>query len=160
MLPLCGLAPAALHAVVEQTMAPLFDAAICPRSTSSSSPGNLGARLLHVAGHPGVEYGGAAVRLQMAVEMVAYTAALTPIASTEGGAAASPTAETSRCLYVYALTGVWVEGSHQQARHRYLKPAPHQAGPMLWHHYLLCLSGCVAVSYVCRLRNGDTCCEQ
>jgi hypothetical protein len=92
LLPLCGLAPAALHAVVEQTMAPLFDAAYCPSSSggsgtaalASSRPGDLADTLLQVAGHPGVEYGGAAVRLQMAVEMVAYAAALTPLDNSVG----------------------------------------------------------------------------
>jgi hypothetical protein len=84
LLPLCGLAPAALHAVVEGAMAPIFGAAFCSRITSSSRPGDLGSTLLQVAGHPGVEYGGAAVRLQMAVEMVAYAAALTPVVAGDG----------------------------------------------------------------------------
>jgi hypothetical protein len=51
---------------------------------ASSRPGDLGSTLLQVAGHPGVEYGGAAVRLQMAVEMVAYAAALTPLDDGQG----------------------------------------------------------------------------
>jgi hypothetical protein len=80
LLPLCGLAPAALHAVVEQTMAPLFDATFRPRTASSSRPGDLNATLLQVAGHPDVENGQPSVRLQMALEMVAYAAALTPLA--------------------------------------------------------------------------------
>jgi hypothetical protein len=84
LLPLCGLAPAALHAVVEGAMTPLLDVAFRP-GTSSSRPGDLGATLLQVAGHPGVEYGGAAVRLQLAVEMVAYAAALTPLDDAQGG---------------------------------------------------------------------------
>jgi hypothetical protein len=74
-------------------MAPLFVAAFRPSTNScvtgapelsSSRPGDLGDTLLQVAGHPGVEYGGAAVRLQMAVEMVAYGAALTPLDHARG----------------------------------------------------------------------------
>jgi len=94
LLPLCGLAPAALHAVVEQAMAPLVDAAFRPSTTSTSSgsapalassrPGDLADVLLQVAAHPGVELAGASVRLQMVVEMVAYAAALTPLDSTPG----------------------------------------------------------------------------
>jgi hypothetical protein len=91
LLPLCGLAPAALHAVVEQTMAPLVDAAFRPgfsargsTRSSGSHPDGLTATLLHVAGHPGVEHGGEAVRLQMAVEMVAYCVAMTPLSIGRG----------------------------------------------------------------------------
>jgi hypothetical protein len=72
-------------------MAPLFDAAFCSSTTTRSTAGRIGSRprdlgttLLQVAGHPGVEYGGAAVRLQMAVEMVAYFAALTPLDDAQG----------------------------------------------------------------------------
>jgi hypothetical protein len=71
-------------------VAPLFDAAFRPSNINgtttlaASRPGDLGARLLQVAGHPGVEYGGSAVRLQMAVDMVAYTAALTPLGDASG----------------------------------------------------------------------------
>jgi hypothetical protein len=100
LLPLCGLAPAALHAVVEGALTPLVDAAFSPAPSSSaasgggggggsldvasSRPSDLTETLLQVAGHPGVEYGGPAVRLQMAVEMVAYLAALTPLEGSYG----------------------------------------------------------------------------
>jgi hypothetical protein len=92
LLPLCGLAPAALHALLEEALKPLVDAAYSPDSTSSSvapalassRPGDLADVLLQVAAHPGVELAGASVRLQMVVEMVAYAAALTPLDSTPG----------------------------------------------------------------------------
>jgi hypothetical protein len=93
LLPLCGLAPAALHAVVEGALAPLVDAAFSPATTSSAHntarlascrPGDMSDALLQIASQPWVENGGVAVRLQMAVEVVAYFAALTALGPGDG----------------------------------------------------------------------------
>jgi hypothetical protein len=112
LLPLCGLAPAALHAVVEQAMGPLVDAAFSPATTSTNGGAaatsnghlsNMTETLLHVAGHPSVDHGGSAVRLQMALETVAYCVAMTPLdlgQGRDGLCKHTPTKKCSVCGFV------------------------------------------------------------